>query len=161
MPATLVLLRHCTTHDMLACWFDVDRSTITRAIGEVRPLLADRCCTIAPGIRLRTLADMVDHLDASRRTAILNATEIRARLPAQGSPDRDRFISGKSKQNAVKATVLTDAADRLLFCGETRPGSCPDNTQARPSGLIGLLGTGSRVEILADAGYQELGRADR
>ncbi|WTX84985.1 transposase family protein [Streptomyces sp. NBC_00645] len=27
---------------MLACWFGVDRSTITRAIGEVRPLLARR-----------------------------------------------------------------------------------------------------------------------
>ncbi|WP_405594641.1 transposase family protein [Streptomyces sp. NBC_01092] len=38
--ATLVSLRHGTTHDVLACWFGVDRSTITRAIGEVRPLLA-------------------------------------------------------------------------------------------------------------------------
>jgi hypothetical protein len=40
--ATLVHLRHDVTHDVLACWFDVDRSTITRAIGEVRPLLAQR-----------------------------------------------------------------------------------------------------------------------
>ncbi|MEV6297667.1 transposase family protein [Streptomyces sp. NPDC051896] len=28
--ATLVNLRHGTTHDVLACWFGVDRSTITR-----------------------------------------------------------------------------------------------------------------------------------
>ncbi|WP_435271515.1 transposase family protein [Streptomyces sp. 1222.5] len=27
---------------MLACWFGVDRSTITRVIGEVRSLLAER-----------------------------------------------------------------------------------------------------------------------
>jgi hypothetical protein len=27
---------------MVACWFGVDRSTIKRAIGEVRPLLAER-----------------------------------------------------------------------------------------------------------------------
>ncbi|MEJ8667519.1 transposase family protein [Streptomyces sp. MS1.AVA.1] len=41
---------------MLACWFGVDRSTITRAIGEVRPLLAQRaarsrrasCCALSP-----------------------------------------------------------------------------------------------------------------
>ncbi|MFE3390146.1 transposase family protein [Streptomyces anulatus] len=26
----------------LACWFGVDRSTVTRAVGEVRPLLAER-----------------------------------------------------------------------------------------------------------------------
>ncbi|MGC5236815.1 helix-turn-helix domain-containing protein [Streptomyces albogriseolus] len=36
LPATLVHLRHATTHDVLACWFGVDRSTITRAIAEVR-----------------------------------------------------------------------------------------------------------------------------
>ncbi|MFF3979800.1 transposase family protein [Streptomyces sp. NPDC001828] len=28
-----MLLRHGVTHDVLACWFGVDRSTITRAIG--------------------------------------------------------------------------------------------------------------------------------
>ncbi|WP_375792376.1 helix-turn-helix domain-containing protein [Streptomyces rhizosphaericus] len=33
LPATLENLRHGTTHDVLACWFGVDRSTITRAIG--------------------------------------------------------------------------------------------------------------------------------
>ncbi|MFD7082213.1 transposase family protein [Streptomyces sp. NPDC059918] len=33
--ATLVHLRHGVTHDVLACWFGVDRSTITRAIGAV------------------------------------------------------------------------------------------------------------------------------
>ncbi|MFE1754987.1 hypothetical protein ACFW88_31355 [Streptomyces anandii] len=40
---------------MLALWFGVDRSTITRAIGEVRPLLAQRGCTVAPDVRLRVL----------------------------------------------------------------------------------------------------------
>ncbi|MFF7780328.1 transposase family protein [Streptomyces tanashiensis] len=50
--AALVHLRHWATHDVLACWFGVDRSTITRAIGEVRPLLAERGCTISPGVRL-------------------------------------------------------------------------------------------------------------
>ncbi|MEU9663905.1 helix-turn-helix domain-containing protein [Streptomyces chartreusis] len=42
LPATLVCLRHGTTHDVPACWFGVDRSTITHAIGEVRPLLAQQ-----------------------------------------------------------------------------------------------------------------------
>ncbi|MFE6601167.1 transposase family protein [Streptomyces albidoflavus] len=48
--ATLVYLRHATTHDVLACWFGVDHSTITCAIGEVRPLLAERGCTVAPDV---------------------------------------------------------------------------------------------------------------
>ncbi|MEY2246486.1 transposase family protein [Streptomyces sp. BF23-18] len=50
--ATLVSLCHGTTHDVLACWFGMDRSIITRAIGEVRPLLAQRGCIIAPDVRL-------------------------------------------------------------------------------------------------------------
>lgn len=60
--ATLIYFRHEVTHDVLACWFGVDRSTITRAIGEVRPLLAERGCTIRPGVRLRTLAEVIDQL---------------------------------------------------------------------------------------------------
>ncbi|MFI5682230.1 helix-turn-helix domain-containing protein [Streptomyces cellulosae] len=31
---TLTHLRHGATHNVLACWFGVDRSTITRAVGE-------------------------------------------------------------------------------------------------------------------------------
>ncbi|WP_240122020.1 transposase family protein [Streptomyces sp. MUM 2J] len=61
--ATLVHLRHGATHDVLACWFGVDRSTITRAIGEVRPLLAERGCTVNPDVRLRTLAEAADGAD--------------------------------------------------------------------------------------------------
>jgi hypothetical protein len=92
--ATLVHLRHATTHDVLACWFGVDRSTITRAIGEVRPLLAERGCTISPGVRLQTLAEVVDHLGASGKTGIIDGTEIRVRRPAVGRKDRDKFVSG-------------------------------------------------------------------
>ncbi|MET9921921.1 transposase family protein [Streptomyces sp. NPDC006435] len=36
---SLVHLRHGATHNVPAYWFEVDRSTITRAIGEVRPCL--------------------------------------------------------------------------------------------------------------------------
>jgi hypothetical protein len=64
--ATLVHLRHGVTHDVLACRFGVSRSTITRAVGELRPLLAEPGCTMEGGIRLRTGADVVAHLGASR-----------------------------------------------------------------------------------------------
>lgn len=134
--ATLVHLRHGATHDVLACWFDVDRSTITRAIGEVRPLLAARGCTIAAGIRLRTLAEVIGHLGTSGQTGIIDGTEIRVRRPAVGRKDREKFISGKNKQNAVKAMVLTDASGRLLFCSPAQPASCADITHARQLGLV-------------------------
>jgi hypothetical protein len=155
--ATLVNLRHGTTHDVLACWFGVDRSTITRAIGEVRPLLAQRGCTVAPGLRLCTLAEVIEHLGADGGTGIIDGTEIRVRRPAAGRKDRDKFVSGKTKQNAVKSMVLTDAKGRMLFCSPVQPGSCADITQARQLGLVKLLADGPFIEILADAGYQGMG----
>ncbi|MGW6963281.1 transposase family protein [Streptomyces zaomyceticus] len=150
-------MRHGATHDVPACWFGVGRSTITRAIGEVRPLLATRGCTIAPGIRLRTLAEVVDHLGASGQTGIIDGTEVRVRRPAAGRKDREKFISGKNKQNAVKSMVVTDADGRLLFCSPAQPASCADITHARQLGLVKVLADGPVVEVLADAGYQGLG----
>ncbi|MGX7829848.1 transposase family protein [Actinokineospora sp. 24-640] len=155
--ATLVHLRHGVTHDVLGAWFGVDRSTITRGINEIRPLLAERGCRVDDGRRLRTLAEVVDHLGAGGRGAILDATEVRVRRPAADTVDRDRFVSGKSRQNAIKTMVITDPRGRILFCGATVPGSVADITQARDSGLTGLLAAADSVEILADAGYQGLG----
>ncbi|XVV39310.1 transposase family protein [Streptomyces sp. CA-100214] len=150
--ATLVHLRHRVSDDVLACWFGVDRPTITRAIGEVRPLLAERGCTVSPDVRLRSLADVVDHPGASGSAGIIDGTEIRVRRPAAGRKDRDKFISGKNKQNAVKSMVVTDGEGRVLWCSPVRPGSCADITHARQFGLVQLLADGPPVEILADAG---------
>lgn len=124
--ATLVHLRHGATYDVLACWFGEDRSTMTRAIGELRPLLAKRGCTVSPGVRLRTLAEVVEHLGVSRKTGVVDGTETRVRRPAAGSKERDRVISGKNKQNAVKSMVVTDGEGRVLWCSPTKPGSCAD-----------------------------------
>lgn len=49
------------------------------------------------------------------KTGILDGTEIRVQRPAAGRKDRDKFISGKSKQNAVKTMVVTDDNGRVLF----------------------------------------------
>ncbi|WP_265868282.1 transposase [Streptomyces sp. SKN60] len=142
--ATLVHLRHGATHDVLACWFKVGRSTITRAIGEIRPLLAERECTTSTGVRLRTRAEVVGHLGASGQTGIIDGTEIRVRRPAAGRKDRDAFISGKNKQNAVKTMVLTDQNGRVLFSSPARPGSCADITHARELGLASSWRTAQR-----------------
>ncbi|MEN1890052.1 hypothetical protein [Streptomyces mirabilis] len=56
------------------------------------------------------------------------------RRPAAGRKDRDTFVSGKTKQDAVQSMVLTDAAGRVLFCSPARPGSCADITQGRQRG---------------------------
>ncbi len=114
-------------------------------------------CTISPGVRLRTLAEVIDHLGTDGKTGIIDGTEIRVRRPAAGGKDRDKFISGKNKQNAVKTMVVTDGDGRVLFCSPTKPGSCADITHARQLGLVRVLADGPAMEILADAGYQGLG----
>lgn len=155
--ATLVHLRHGVTHDVSACWFGVDRSTVTRAINEVRPLLAQRGSQVEPGSRLRALAEVIEYLGASGQSAIIDATEVRVRRPAAGTDGHDRFVCGKSKQNAIMALVITDVQGRLLFAGALRPENCPDITQARDAGLVELLRERDGLEILADADYQGLG----
>ncbi len=114
-------------------------------------------CTVTPDIRLRTLAEVIDHLGASGQTGIIDGTKVRVRRPAAGRKDREKFISGKNKQNAVKSIVVTDTEGRLLFCSPAEPARCADITHARMLGLVKLLADGPAVEILADAGYQGLG----
>ncbi|MFI0960677.1 transposase family protein [Streptomyces sp. NPDC021080] len=97
----------------------------------MRPLLAEQGCTVAAGVRLRTPAEVVDHLGRTGGTGIIDGTEIRVRRPAVGRKDRNEFVSGKSKQNAVKPMVVTDGNSRVLFCGPAGPGSCADITHAR------------------------------
>ncbi|MER7983726.1 transposase family protein [Streptomyces sp. NPDC095817] len=137
--ATLVHLRHGATHDVLACWFGVERSTITRAVNEVRPLLAEQGCTVNSDVRRRTLAEVVYHLGS---TGIIDGTEIRVRRPAPGPKDRNTFISGKHKRNAVKSMVVTDGEGRVLWCSPVRPASCADITHAHQRGLVKLLADG-------------------
>ncbi|WP_349498343.1 transposase family protein [Streptomyces lavendulae] len=125
--------------------------------GDRRGAAPARGCTIASGVRLRTLAEVIDHLGASGQIGIINGTEIRVRRPAVGRKDREKSISGKNRQNAVKAMVLTDAGGRLVFCSPAQPASCADITHARQLGLVKHLTGGPALEILADAGYQGLG----
>ncbi|MFI6132690.1 hypothetical protein [Micromonospora sp. NPDC051141] len=44
---------------MIAAWFGVHRSTISRSIAEISSLLVDRGCRVRDGARLRTLSDVV------------------------------------------------------------------------------------------------------
>ncbi|MGW2571483.1 hypothetical protein [Streptomyces sp. NPDC001537] len=78
--------------------------------------------------RARTLGEVVDHLGASGTSGFIDGTEIRVRRPAAGRKDRNKFGSGRNRQNAVKTMVLTDREGRMLFCSPTRLRSCADVT---------------------------------
>ena len=157
---TLVILRFQLPHAALAVFYGVDRSTITRAIGEIRPLLAQRGFAVPanPGLRLKTLADVFAYAAAEGVKLRIDGTEVQVRRPPAGRPGRRAFVSGKKKQNTIKATAVSDGDGRLLWLGAFRPGRMHDVTALRTDGIEDLLRRRPDVRAEVDAGYQGLAR---
>jgi len=152
----LVYLRFQLPHAALAVLYGVDRSTITRAVGEIRPLLAARGFAV-PGeadVRLRTLADVFAYAAAHGVELRLDGTEVQVRRPRAGKPGRRAFVSGKKKQNTKKATVVTDQQGRTLWAGAFRPGRMHDQTAVRTEGIADLFTQFPQVKAKVDAGYR-------
>jgi hypothetical protein len=158
--ATLVILRFQLPHAALAVFYQVDRSTITRAVHEIRPLLAARGFAVPgkPGLRLRTLADVFAYAASQGVRLRIDGTEVQVRRPRAGRPGRRAFVSGKKKQNTIKPTVVSDGAGRLLWAGAFRPGRMHDVTALRTEGIEDLLRQYPDVAAEVDSGYQGLSR---
>jgi hypothetical protein len=158
--ATLVCLRFQLPHAALALFYRVDRTTITRAVGEIRPLLAARGFAVPgkPGLRLKTLADVFGYAAAEGVTLRIDGTEVQVRRPKANRPGRRAFVSGKKKANTIKPTVISDGKGRLLWCGATRPGRMHDVTALRTEGIEDLLRRYPTVRAKVDSGYQGLAR---
>ncbi len=93
--AALVILRCRLPNTALAVFYGVDRSAVTRAVHEVRPLLAARGFA-DPGeaaLRLRTPADVFAYAVDKGVELRLDGTEVRVRRPKAGRPGRRAFTS--------------------------------------------------------------------
>jgi DDE superfamily endonuclease/Helix-turn-helix of DDE superfamily endonuclease len=157
---TLVTLRFQLPHAALAELYRVDRSTVTRAIREIRPLLAARGFAVPdhPELRLRTLADVFAHASAKGVELRLDGTEVQVRRPRANKPGRRAFVSGKKKMNTKKATVITDGEGRTLWAGAFRPGRMHDQTAVRTAGIADLFERFPDVKAKCDAGYRGLAK---
>ncbi|MEN3616069.1 transposase family protein [Plantactinospora sp. ZYX-F-223] len=89
-----------------------------RTVRMPAPLLANRGFATGSGRRLHTLADLVAHAAAEGLVVRLDGTEIQVRRPRAGRPGRRTFVSGKRKQNTIKATIASDARGRMLWASE-------------------------------------------
>jgi hypothetical protein len=155
--ATLVILRFQLPHAALTVFYGVHRSAITRAAGEIRPLLAQRGFAVPgqPALRLRTLADVFAYAAARGVKLRIDGTEVQVRRPRAGRPGRRAFVSGKKKQNTIKSMAVSDGQGRLLWPGAFRPGRMHDVTALRTDGIEDLLRRHPDVQAPeADAGYQ-------
>jgi hypothetical protein len=139
--ATLVVLRFQLPHAALAVFYGVDRSTVTRAVHEIRPLLAARGFAVPgrPELRLRTLADVFAYAAAEGVELLIDGTEVQVRCPRASRPGRGAFVSGKRRRNTKKVTVISDAAGRTLWTGAVRPGRMHDQTALKTEGIWDLL----------------------
>ncbi|GGT89889.1 transposase [Streptomyces violascens] len=156
---TLVHLRTQLPHAALAALCGVGRSTVTRAIGEIRPLLAARGFAVPgrPGLRLRTLADVFAYAKAEDVELRIDGMETQVRRRKAHRPGRRAFVSGKRKQNTIKTTTISDAQGRTLFSGADRPGRMHDQTAMRTGGGIAeQLRLHPRVKAEADDGHRGL-----
>jgi DDE superfamily endonuclease/Helix-turn-helix of DDE superfamily endonuclease len=158
---TLVVLRFQLPHQALAVLYGVDRSTITRAVHEIRPLLAGRGFAV-PGtsdLRLKTLADVFAYAAAHGVQLRLDGTETQVRRPRSNRPGRRAFVSGKRKQNTIKTTTISDGDGRTLWSGAVRPGRMHDQTAVNTEGIQDLLRQHPTVKATVDSGYQGLAKA--
>ncbi|MFE3143966.1 transposase family protein [Streptomyces scopuliridis] len=154
---TLVHLRTGLPHAALAELYGTARSTVSRAIGEIRPLLAARGFAVPdrPGVRLRTLADVFTYAEAEGIRLRIDGAETRVRRPKANRPGRRAFVSGKKKQNTIKTTV-SDGQGRLLWSGADRPGRVHDQTAMRTEGIAEQLQFRPEVGAEVEEGYRGL-----
>lgn len=120
-------------HAALAELYGIARSTVSRAIGEIRPLLAMRGFAVPDrsGVRLRTLADVFAYAEAAGIRLRIDGAETQVRRPKAGRTGRRAFVSGKKKQNTIKTTTISDGQGRLLWSGADRPGRMHDQAAMR------------------------------
>jgi hypothetical protein len=158
--ATLVILRFQLPHAALALFYGVDRSTITRAVHEIRPLPAARGFAVPgqSGLRLRTPADVFAYAAAKGTGLRIDGTGVQVRRPQANKPGRRAFVSGRRRQNTKKVTVITDGKGRTLRTGAFRPGRMHDQTALKTEGIWDLFEQFPGVRAKVDAGYPGLAR---
>jgi hypothetical protein len=131
---------------------------VTRAVREIRPLLAGRAYATPAGPRLHTLADVFAYAAAHGIRLRADGSEVQFRRPKAGRPGRRAFVSGKKRQNTVKFTKISDGRGRTLRDGAFRPGRMHDQAAVKTEGIDTLLSQFSQVKFEMDSGYGGLRR---
>ena len=154
------VLRFQLPHAALAVFYGVDRSTITRAVGEIRPLLAARGFAVPgePGLRLRTLADVFAYAAARRRRRCAS-TAPRCRSGARARASRAAARSSPARRSRTPTRPPSSATGKAGPCGWRVPPR-PDarQTAVRTEGIEDLLRQHPEVTAEVDAGYHGLAR---
>ncbi|MCT2590923.1 transposase family protein [Streptomyces sp. N2-109] len=129
----LVTLVHLCTglpHAALAALYDTARSTVSRAISEIRPLLAARGFAVPdrPGVRLRTLADVFAYAEAEGIRLRIDGAETQVRRP-KAKPARTaglRLRQEEAEHHQDHHRQRRTGPSVGVRCGPARPHARPD-----------------------------------
>lgn len=107
VPATLAHLRHDLPHSALAVLLRVDRSTVSAAIRQVRPLLAARGFAVPDRIRLRTIEDVFAYAEAEDVKLRIDSTGVQVRRLTRSR------IRDKTPGTGLRTSMCTASSSRL------------------------------------------------
>jgi len=140
---TLDHLRTGLTHQALGVIYQAGSSTIGRAIGEIRPLLAGRGFAVPqrPGLRLRTLADVFAYAEAEKVTLRIDGAETQVRRPKAGRPGRSP--SSPASAHRTRSRPPPSATAKDAPCGAGRCGRAGCTTRPRCAPRASLNSSGS------------------
>jgi hypothetical protein len=157
---TLAHLRLDLTHAALAELFDVDRCTVTKAIGEIRPLLAARGFATSTGFRLRTLADVFAYAQAEGVRLGWAAPKSRSADPPPTGPEGAGSSQASGGRTPTSAPSLPTA--RAARCGSAPTGQagCTIRPRSRPKALRTCSASSPKSNCPWTSGYQGLAKPD-
>ena len=133
--ATLQALRANATHAILAFYFQVNQSTISRTIRLVVSVLEKELDGYA-----------IDPHDLGGTTRLIDGTMI----PTGNRSEQPKLYSGKRHAAGMNIQVVTDLSGQLLAASEPVVGSTHDLTAFRQSPFFTYLNT---PDTIADLGY--------
>ena len=156
--ATLVYLRFQLPHAALAVLYGVDRSTITRAVGEIRPLLAARGFAVPGKAACGCAPWPTCSLTPPPAASNCAWTAPKCRSGARARASRAAARSCQARRSRTrKRPPLTDG--KAAPCGRrVRPGRMHDQTAVRTEGIADLFTQFPQVKAKVDAGYRGMAK---
>ena len=134
----LIYYRCHLTHFLLAHFFDVQDSTITRSIKRIAPIL-NKCVGLKPNRKISTDEALI---------LLLDCTEQRIQRPMN---QQREYYSGKKKQHTTKTEAIANEKNKILSFNGGYGGKTHDMEVRRCGQELPY-----ELPVLADSGYQGL-----
>ncbi len=152
---TVIWLRQYPVHEVLAYFFSVSPTAVSRYLGHVLPVLAaagkDTMRMPDPGRKRRRKLDELLR-ETPELVVVIDSFEQKVQRPAQAAA-RDALYSGKKKTHTLKSQVtVNEETGTIADVSDSVPGPRPDVTLLKQSGVLQRLPDG--VGGIGDCGYQ-------